>query len=174
MHFLGASTVAGKAPQKKMEHLSCFAPGMLALYAHKTAPPPAGGEAGGERAWALGLAEATMRTCMEMYRVTRTGLAAEAYEIVGGSPKLVPLAKQRYSLLRPEAVESAFVLWRVTGKKEYREFGWAVFQVSACLCCSLPLCVGLAEFEHVCVCVQCARPEMYYMDVRVCIDGGGL
>ena len=155
LHFLGASTVAGKAPQKKMEHLSCFAPGMLALYAHKAAPPPAGGEAGGERAWALGLAEATMRTCMEMYRVTRTGLAAEAYEIVGGSPKLVPLAKQRYSLLRPEAVESAFVLWRVTGKKEYREFGWAVFQVSACLCCSLALCVALEEFEHVCVCAVC-------------------
>jgi len=63
-----------------------------------------------------------------MYSVTKTGLAAEAYEIKGPPFRLVPIARQRYSLLRPEAVESAFVLWRVTRKQEYRDFGWSVFQ----------------------------------------------
>ena len=63
-----------------------------------------------------------------MYSVTKTGLAAEAYEIKGPPFRLVPIGKQRYSLLRPEAVESAFVLWRVTRKQEYRDFGWSVFQ----------------------------------------------
>lgn len=31
-------------------------------------------------------------------------------------------------LLRPEAVEAFFVLWRLTGNVRYREYGWGVFQ----------------------------------------------
>lgn len=31
-------------------------------------------------------------------------------------------------LLRPEAVEAFFVLWRLTGNTKYREYGWGVFQ----------------------------------------------
>jgi len=31
-------------------------------------------------------------------------------------------------LMRPEAVEAFFVLWRLTGKTRYREYGWGVFQ----------------------------------------------
>ena len=30
-------------------------------------------------------------------------------------------------LMRPEAVEAFFVLWRLTGKSRYREYGWGVF-----------------------------------------------
>jgi mannosyl-oligosaccharide alpha-1,2-mannosidase len=30
--------------------------------------------------------------------------------------------------LRPEAVESLWHLWRLTGHAQYREWGWAVFQ----------------------------------------------
>ena len=30
-------------------------------------------------------------------------------------------------LMRPEAVEAFFVLWRLTGKTRYREYGWGVF-----------------------------------------------
>jgi len=115
--FLGPGTTSSSEPQKKMEHLSCFAPAMLALY-YSSSPAAT---------WALEEAEAIMKTCMSMYRSTKTGLAAEAYEIKGPPARLIPLARQRYSLLRPEAIESAFVLWRVTRKQEYREFGWAVF-----------------------------------------------
>jgi hypothetical protein len=42
--------------------------------------------------------------------------------------RLQPVAGQSYSLLRPEAIESALILWRVTRKEEYRHFGWRVFQ----------------------------------------------
>ena len=31
--------------------------------------------------------------------------------------------------LRPETVESLFVLWRVTGKEKYRDMAWNIFQV---------------------------------------------
>lgn len=30
--------------------------------------------------------------------------------------------------LRPEAVESLYYLWRITGDAQYREWGWAMFQ----------------------------------------------
>mmetsp|Transcript_646 Transcript_646/g.1913 ORF Transcript_646/g.1913 Transcript_646/m.1913 type:complete len:100 (+) Transcript_646:806-1105(+) len=31
-------------------------------------------------------------------------------------------------MLRPEAVESLMILYRVTGKNKYREWGWEIFQ----------------------------------------------
>ena len=31
-------------------------------------------------------------------------------------------------LLRPEAVESFYVMWRVTGERKWRERGWEVFE----------------------------------------------
>ncbi|KAI8613050.1 glycoside hydrolase [Chytriomyces sp. MP71] len=37
-------------------------------------------------------------------------------------------ALDRHNLLRPEAVESFFVLWRITGDEKYREWGWRVFR----------------------------------------------
>jgi Glycosyl hydrolase family 47 len=33
-----------------------------------------------------------------------------------------------YNLLRPEAVEAIFMLWRATGDVKYREWGWDIFQ----------------------------------------------
>ena len=145
MHFLGPSTLSSKEPQKKMEHLSCFAPAMLALY-YSIDPSPAS-------SWALADAEAIMATCMAMYRTTKTGLAAEAYEIKGQG-KLTPLTRQRYSLLRPEAIESAFVMWRVTRKQEYREFGVCVYvRVCVCVCARACVYVCVRACVYVCVCV---------------------
>ena len=33
-----------------------------------------------------------------------------------------------HSILRPETVESLFILHRVTGNSTYREWGWEIFQ----------------------------------------------
>ncbi|KAJ2406025.1 mannosyl-oligosaccharide alpha-1,2-mannosidase, partial [Coemansia sp. RSA 2531] len=33
----------------------------------------------------------------------------------------------RHSLLRPETVESLFVLWSITGEEKWREYGWHIF-----------------------------------------------
>jgi rhamnogalacturonyl hydrolase YesR len=32
------------------------------------------------------------------------------------------------NMLRPEAAESLFYMWRVTGEPKYREWGWRMFQ----------------------------------------------
>ena len=91
-----------------------------------------------------------MRTCMRLYAATATGLAAEIYRVAPGAPLSAATAPQppgaeagagaggaplnedggiapdggaRHSLLRPEAVESLFLLHRVTGDRVYREWG---------------------------------------------------
>ncbi|KAJ1984522.1 mannosyl-oligosaccharide alpha-1,2-mannosidase [Dimargaris verticillata] len=35
--------------------------------------------------------------------------------------------QDRHNLLRPETVESLFVLWRITKRPQYREWGWIIF-----------------------------------------------
>ena len=54
---------------------------------------------------------------------------------VGLSPEYVTFHEGRgmrssvhVYLMRPEAVEAFFVLWRLTGNTKYREYGWGVFQ----------------------------------------------
>ena len=36
---------------------------------------------------------------------------------------------EKYYILRPEVIESYFVLWRVTKDPKYREWGWEAAQV---------------------------------------------
>lgn len=33
-----------------------------------------------------------------------------------------------WNILRPETIESLFYLWRLTGNKTYKEWGWNIFQ----------------------------------------------
>ena len=42
-------------------------------------------------------------------------------------------------LMRPEAVEAFFVMWRLTGNTKYREYGWGVFQAIEKWCKVTPL-----------------------------------
>jgi mannosyl-oligosaccharide alpha-1,2-mannosidase len=63
---------------------------------------------------------------MRMYSVTNSGIAAEIYR--AGSPAdaesgILPDAGARHSLLRPETVESLFLLYRITGEQIYRDWG---------------------------------------------------
>lgn len=41
---------------------------------------------------------------------------------------MVPGSGAAHNLLRPEAMEAAFLLWRVTGKQMYQEWAWSMFQ----------------------------------------------
>jgi hypothetical protein len=38
-------------------------------------------------------------------------------------------ANERYYILRPETIESYFVLWRLTHDQKYRDWGWEAVQV---------------------------------------------
>jgi len=119
--FIGESARDKARPSTRMEHLACFIPGMLAL-GHATIEGAASAEH-------LEDARNVMKTCMVMYQNTRTGLAAESYDVATAHVRgMRPSRMGKYSLLRPEAVESAFVMWRLTKDQQYRDFGWNVFQ----------------------------------------------
>ena len=102
----------------KMDHLVCFVPGMLALGVKH-------GVVEGERATRhMDAARALMSTCYNMYHLQQpSGIGAEYSRF---TPEMVPGHDASYKL-RPETVESLFVLWRVTGDSRYREWGWEMW-----------------------------------------------
>ncbi|XP_055255632.1 endoplasmic reticulum mannosyl-oligosaccharide 1,2-alpha-mannosidase isoform X3 [Moschus berezovskii] len=103
----------------KMDHLVCFLPGTLALGAHHGLP-----------ADHMELAQALMDTCYQMYRQMETGLSPEIAHFNLHHTKAVKdvqvKAADRHNLLRPEAVESLFYLYRVTGNRKYQDWGWEI------------------------------------------------
>lgn len=130
----------------KMDHLVCFAPGMLALGATNGLTVADARKNAATGAWGqrhehdLELARELMRTCYEMYNVTATKLAPEIawfnMEHDPSAPNNVndPTADiiikpaDRHNLQRPETVESLFVMYRITGDVIYREWGWRIFE----------------------------------------------
>lgn len=131
----------------KMDHLVCFLPGTLALGATKGITKKKALESNlltNEDIENLQLAEDLTKTCVEMYFVTSTGLAPEiAYFHIEGSPEGGPDGGNKsseyindiiikhldhHNLLRPETVESLFVLHRITEDPKYREWGWQIFK----------------------------------------------
>ena len=60
-------------------------------------------------------------------------LGAEAFEFEGG--QVVTRSNERMYLLRPETVESIFVMWRLTHDQMYRDWGWEVVQVREVVVC---------------------------------------
>lgn len=100
----------------EMDHLACFAVGMLVL-----------GAEGSRETEDLQLAASLGRTCYEMYRQMVTGLAPENVRFgpaQGGRLQ----AGVAVNMLRPEAAEAMFYLFRRTGDHMYREWGWKMFQ----------------------------------------------
>lgn len=64
--------------------------------------------------------------CWEMYNTSPLKLAPESMLLHNASQRFLPVTP--YNMLRPEAIESWFYLWRYTGDVRYRAQGWAVFQ----------------------------------------------
>ncbi|KAG8067478.1 hypothetical protein GUJ93_ZPchr0005g14631 [Zizania palustris] len=131
----------------KMDHLVCFLPGTLALGATRGITKKKAVEdhmLTEEDRENLQLAEDLAKTCVEMYFVTSTGLAPEiAYfhteDNTEGGPDggnksseyindIIIKPLDHHNLLRPETVESLFVLHRITEDPKYREWGWQIFQ----------------------------------------------
>ncbi|KAL4366328.1 hypothetical protein GQ457_05G035700 [Hibiscus cannabinus] len=131
----------------KMDHLVCFLPGTLALGATKGITKEKAIKDNlltFEDLENLKLAQDLAKTCFEMYSVTSTGLAPEiAYfhtkeyfesGLDGGNNSseyvndIVIKRADHHNLLRPETVESLFVLYRITQDPKYREWGWQIFE----------------------------------------------
>ena len=107
----------GSANNLKMDHLVCFMPGLLALGAHKQPPSK-------RRSRDIKIAKALMYTCWQMYARTPTGIAPEYVNFFGRDFSVPPDVP--YYILRPETVESMFILQQLTGDQMYRDWGHAI------------------------------------------------
>ena len=107
--------------QTRMDHLTCFMGGLLALGAWSD---PDGIHS--ERAQRdLKTSKALAYTCYQMYASMPTGLSAD---VVHFEPDGIRAGKDRNYKLRPETVETMFILSSITGDPIYREWGWEIFQ----------------------------------------------
>jgi mannosyl-oligosaccharide alpha-1,2-mannosidase len=141
------------ASQKPMlsphvEHLGCFVGGMLGLGSRLVL---AGGDAGAaERSKRhLGLAQGLTDGCAWAYAQTATGIGPEGFVVqpcsMASGPRgeclwdtSAPAADDSDPVafksitdphyhLRPEAIESVFYLWRITGQKYLQDVAWDMF-----------------------------------------------
>ncbi|KAF6827231.1 glycosyl hydrolase family 47 [Colletotrichum plurivorum] len=119
------------------QHLSCFVGGMFGL----------GGKLF-EIKEHVALAERLARGCGWAYSAFPTGLMPEIFGMVtcesldgckwdeerwkregdGNLKKGFSHARDPRYILRPEAIESIFLLYRMTGDREYQEIAWTMFQ----------------------------------------------
>ncbi|KAK5945778.1 hypothetical protein PMZ80_002986 [Knufia obscura] len=125
------------------QHLACFVGGMLALGGRVLDIPGH-----------VDIGARLTNGCIWAYNAFPTGLAPEIFKLVPCEslegcewdeqkwleavtndedgrdtlPKGFQNAREPAYLLRPEALESAFILYRITGQEEYREAAWEMFQ----------------------------------------------
>lgn len=102
----------------KMDHLACFAGGLFALAA-RSAP--------GLQDW-LTLGVNLTKTCRESYVRSATGIGPESFRFSESAEAVATRVNDKYYILRPEVVESFFVLFRVTKDQKYREWAWSVVE----------------------------------------------
>lgn len=136
-----------------MDHLVCFLPGTIALGATEGLTEK---EARKLPSWTpqkeqqMQLARELMKTCWAMYAVTVTGLSPEIawfradeadLRSTPGSSIRPPSKNDEaswkrdlikpldaHNLQRPEAVESLFLMYRITNDPLYRKWGWKIFK----------------------------------------------
>lgn len=97
----------------KMSHLVTFAAGMLAVGSVKKNPKSEDH---------LKIADKLIDTYMKLYRNYKTGFMPEILEL----SKKIRVLDHQYQL-RPETIESIYVMYRFTGLPKYREYAWEIF-----------------------------------------------
>ncbi|CAD7701141.1 unnamed protein product [Ostreobium quekettii] len=113
--------VARDNEARRMHHLACFVPGTLALGAATTT-------LFGDRAdEMMALARELALTCYSFYKTTRTGLGPDIVSFPMDADYDMAPTGVNGNHLRPETVESLFVLYRLTGDRKYRQWGMDIF-----------------------------------------------
>lgn len=110
--------------EHKMDHLGCFSGGLMGLGANRTlgtAPP-------NQSKVYMDVAKAITHTCHESYDRSETKLGPEAFRFTQNIEAKAVKSNEKYYILRPEVIESYFVMWRVTKDKKYRDWGWEATQ----------------------------------------------
>ncbi|KAJ4473608.1 glycoside hydrolase [Lentinula aciculospora] len=153
----GSTSTLSGIPSGTFEHLSCFLPGLLALGAQTLDLPASEKEmhlwAAEGLAYSCWLTYADMKTglgpdvmSMKLFPKNEDGLwlpRVEKWKEQGRSGRPPGLREpgvatektgrdytiyKRSYLLRPEALESFYIMWRTTGNPVWRERGWTIFQ----------------------------------------------
>jgi len=114
----------GHSINHKMDHLACFMAGSLALGAYTH--PDGLHSAKAQRDLKTG--KALAYTCYQMYARMKTGISPEAVQFNVHGDDLAPVGNAPFYILRPETLESFFILNYLTGDPTYREWGWEVFK----------------------------------------------
>lgn len=143
--FTGTYRAEQFALDTEGQHLACFAGGMFAMGGKLFNLPDH-----------IEIGARLTKGCMWAYKSFPTGLAPEIFGLVpcdslygcewnqkkwmkaivgdynnGGQyvmPKGFRHARDPRYILRPEALESVFILYRITGQDEYQEAAWSMFQ----------------------------------------------
>ncbi|CAH1155397.1 unnamed protein product [Phaedon cochleariae] len=104
----------------KMDHLTCYLPGALALGTRHGLP---------ERH--LRLAEELAATCYQTYAQQPTFLAPEITYFnlqAEKSQDMYVKSNDAHNLLRPEFIESLWYLYQITNNSTYQDWGWRIFE----------------------------------------------
>ncbi len=109
--------------KRKMDHLVCFLPGVLALGAH-TDPR---GEDSPRAKRDLAVAKSLMYTCRQMYHTQVSGISPEYVEFPPNQGMKIGSTAPFY-ILRPETAESLFILGQLTGDPVYRTWAWEIWE----------------------------------------------
>jgi mannosyl-oligosaccharide alpha-1,2-mannosidase len=140
MTFPGVVTAQGSRVnglRGKVEHLSCFLGGLFALSARTSV----------KEAEDLAIADQLTEGCVWAYSVTPSGIMPDTVIISpcrGSSEECYRESKskigsnddlpagfdnieRREYILRPEAIESVFIMYRATGDQKWRDKGWDMF-----------------------------------------------
>ncbi|KAK3388477.1 glycoside hydrolase [Sordaria brevicollis] len=125
------------------EHLGCFVGGIYGLAGKLFRRPE----------WVNDIGAKITNGCVYAYRAMPTGMMPERYNMIPCAsrenckwdkqiwerekrkrpewkehlPKGFTTAKDPRYILRPEAIESVFVMWRVTGDQQFQEAAWDMF-----------------------------------------------
>ena len=114
-------SIAFPTDNMRYHQLLCFLPGMIALGASTKGSASAINDE-------LNLAKQLIEGCHVMYQQSSTGLGPEEARLSNKASDILPQISDPSYLLRPEYIESIFVLYRLTGDNRYQEMGWTVFE----------------------------------------------
>lgn len=138
----------------KMDHLSCFLGGNLALGAWTH---PHGLESmAAQRQLKIG--KQLAYTCYQMYARSK-GLSPEYVKFDNARQDFVNGAAPYY-ILRPETIETFFILHHLTKDPIYREWGWEIFQAIDLHCKTE---AGYAAIHDVSTMKQDDRMESFFL-----------
>jgi mannosyl-oligosaccharide alpha-1,2-mannosidase len=108
---------------RRVQHLACFAAGMLALgEANGVSKNPLPGYEVDPKE-VMKVAEQFTTACVKSYQMTKTGIGPESFQY----NEKGAIYGTGYYILRPETIESLFILYRITHDKKYQEWAWEIF-----------------------------------------------